>query len=350
MKLRRFGENRIIEWIRGGHCGARGKAADTGIGDDCAVIRSFGGKELLITTDSLVEDVHFSLSHSTPAIIGEKSVYVNLSDIAAMGGTPEAIFLNLGLPAETEKKIALQLISGIHRACGKYGVSLLGGDTFATTQKIFISITAVGTMRKGKAVLRSGARPQDVLFLTGTIGASALGLKLLQRDMQGERDDVKQGKIMSVRDMSHAKKAIGVFCRPLPHIEEGRFLSEGGYASAMIDVSDGLSTDLHNLCRESHVGAVIHLSKIPIDPSVSHYYSSRREAVKPALSGGEDYCLLAAVPKRKADILEREFEKRFSRTLFRIGEVTAAASGIRIVSEEGVMKPLPKTGYEHFRS
>ncbi len=349
MKLSGIGEHRLIEWIRKDHCGAKSDVRDVGIGDDCAVIRTSSGKELLITTDSHVEDIHFSLSQSPPEMIGEKSVSVSVSDIAAMGGVPKALFLNLGFPPQLEWRSVSKIILGIDRTCRRYCIPILGGDTCATLRKVFISITVLGEMKNGSPVLRCGARVGDILFLSGTLGASALGLHLLQRMEKQKRGAAMRKIVKSRRDMLLARRAIRMFQRPIPHIDEGRFFAEQGIATAMIDLSDGFSMDLHALCRESGVGGIIHESKIPIDISVLHFTKTQREAMQLALSGGEDYCLLIAIPKRKSDSAERQFEKYMKRRLFRVGEVVEAARGIKIISARGNSHPLLKTGYEHFK-
>ncbi len=349
VKLSGVGEHRLIEWIRKGHCGARRDVQDVGIGDDCAVVRTSSGKKLLITTDSLVEDTHFSFSYSSPEMIGEKSVSVSVSDIAAMGGVPKALFLNLGFPSHLEWRPVSMIISGIHKTCTRYGIPILGGDTCATPRKVFISITVLGEMKKGKPVLRCGAKVGDILYLSGTIGASALGLYLLKRSERKKQMAPVRKMMRSRKGSLLARRAIRMFQRPIPHINEGRFFAERRIATAMIDLSDGFSMDLHTLCMESGVGAAIHQSQIPIDSSVLHFASTRSEALRMALSGGEEYCLLIAVPKKKSDAAERQFEKEIGRHLTKVGEITEARRGIMIISERGISHPLLKTGYEHFK-
>ncbi|MEW5805811.1 MAG: thiamine-phosphate kinase [Acidobacteriota bacterium] len=365
MRLSEFGEMRLIERIERSYSGIQHSKKDIAIGDDCAVIRSLLGREILITTDALIEDIHFSFRFSSPEWIGEKAVYVNLSDIASMGGKPEFILLTMGLPPEMKKKTALRLVSGIDSGCRSFGVSLLGGDTCSSPGKVFISITAVGSMGKGKAILRSGARPSDILFLSGSVGGSSLGLRLLRKGMEyhsgywkeREKKEKKERGEKGERsresygwDRFYARRAMNCYLRPRPHIEEGRFLAETGLATAMIDLSDGLSSDLHNLCRASGVGAVIRESDIPVDASLTHFLKSWKAILDAALSGGEDYCLLVAVSEGKADKLERLFQRKFSRPLYRIGEIIPASRGIGIVSRTGLLRRLPKTGYEHFKS
>lgn len=349
LSLASFGELRLIREIKNHYSGVKSSARNVGIGDDCAIIRTVTRNDILVTTDTQMDGVHFLSRFISPESIGERSVAVTLSDIAAMGGHPQYLFLNLGLPKMMDSSTALGIMSGIHKACKMYKISLLGGDTFRSSKSIVLCLMALGKVASGKAISRSGARVGDEIFLTGTVGSSFLGMKLLRRGFQLENRHPKQKKISKKGDRK-SRGAIQRHCRPVPHIAEGRFFSQRGFASAMIDVSDGLSADLYHLCEASHVGAIIYESSLPLDAALIHFVKDQRRALRMALSGGEDYCLLVTIPKRKSALALREFQKRFSRKLFKIGEIVPLKQGIRLVSRSGKVRVLSRMGYEHFRT
>jgi thiamine-monophosphate kinase len=339
LSLDAFGELRFIQEIKSHYSGFKRATRNVGIGDDCSIIGTAARNDILVTTDTQMDGVHFNSKLISPEHIGERSVAITLSDIAAMGGHPQYLFLNLGLPKTMDSNTAFKIMSGVHRACESYKVSLLGGDTFGSPKGAVLCLMALGKIARGKAVSRSGAKVRDEIFLTGTVGASALGLALLRSGF----------KNISKKGHQESKFAIQRHCRPVPHLAEGKFFSQEGFANAMIDISDGLSADLYNLCQASRVGAVIYESFIPLDPALSHFVKDRRRALRMSLSGGEDYCLLLTIPKKKSAQAMRKFQKRFSRKLCKIGEIVPVKKGFHLVSRSGKVRALSRQGYEHFR-
>lgn len=346
--LTELGELRLIQEIKNRYAGFKGALNDMGIGDDCALIRTSAKSDLLVTTDTQMEGVHFISNLVSPELIGEKSVAITLSDIAAMGGQPRYLFLNLGLPKKIDEKYAFRIMSGVHKTCKRYRVSLLGGDTFRSSRGTVLCLMALGKVSKGKAICRTGAKLKDEIFLTGTVGASALGLALLKKGWQIKAHH-PLGKNVREKEFRESQRAIQRHCQPQPHLEEGRFFSQGNLANAMIDISDGLSSDLYNLCQASRVGAVIYESSVPFDQTLLTFVRDRRKALKMALSGGEDYCLLLTIPGQKSKQAVRRFQRKFSRQLFKIGEIVPKKEGIHLVSRRGKMRMLSRSGYEHFR-
>jgi thiamine-monophosphate kinase len=289
-----------------------------GIGDDCAVLRVSPQYELLVTTDLYVEDVHFRTDWHPPQVAGYRCLARGLSDIAAMGGEPVACFLSLGLPARLRQSWVDGFLRGLIRLARRFKVQLAGGDV-SSAPMITADIVVVGQIPVGKAVLRSGAKPGDRIYVTGELGASAA---VLQRLYQGER----------VRPSASNRHF-----HPQPRIEVGRWLSRRRLATAMIDLSDGLSVDLGHICVESRVAASIDSATIPI---------SRGADLGLALHGGDDYELLFTAPAK-------------TRVPARIAGVKITEIGlihrrkdyppaIEILGENGRARPLTARGWQHF--
>lgn len=295
---------------------ARGRTAGIrlGIGDDAAVLRVPQGHEILVTTDFSLEGVHFRREWHPAASVGHRCLARGLSDIAAMGGEPRAAFLSLALPAGLPQRWVDEFVRGLLALAKKYGVTLAGGDTAQSPARVLADIVVVGSAPKGKAITRAGARPGDVLYVTGELGGSAAAL-----------DELYRGRKIS------AKKFARHF-HPEPRVAVGCFLRERGWATAMIDLSDGLSTDLHHICEESGVGAEVLAEAIP-----SHHAASLEQA----LNGGEDYELLFTTrPGRKVP------QKIAGVPVTRIGKI--ARSGV-FLTRNGERENLAPGGWEHFR-
>jgi thiamine-monophosphate kinase len=292
-----------------------------GIGDDCAVLRPQPGSEVLVTTDFSLEGVHFRRDWHDPESAGHRCLARGLSDIAAMGGKPLAVFLSLALPKDLPQSWVRGFLRGLTRLAAQYGAPLAGGDTAQSPAGILADIIVIGKVPKGKAILRSGARPGDRIFLSGELGGSAAAIRQMKKGPVSPRDYRRH-------------------FYPEPRIEVGRALREKGLASAMIDTSDGLSTDLAHICRESGVGAEIEAAAIPR----AHVGKPLHEVnVDLALHGGEDYELLFTAHPGKP--VPREIS---GVTLTEIGRITRG-KGIRIRSEEGGVSNLAPSGWEHFR-
>lgn len=300
-----------------------------GIGDDAAAFQWHNGSIGLVTTDMLVEAVHFDLSFCDPVRLGRKTLAVNLSDIAAMGGNPSCFLLSLALPETISVNFIDEFTTGMLRLAAEFGVTLIGGDTCASRGGLVISVTLYGEQEPGKIVRRSGARPGDLIFVTGTLGDSALGLELLRK---GHREGY----------------CIDRHLDPSPRVREGRALAEAGLPTAMIDVSDGLLSDLGHVVRSSGVGARLHLEKIPCSQEfASLLESTANEGYALALGGGEDYELLFTAPShRRNEIIT--LLSNYGTPVTEIGEITAN-HGIVVLSPEGEAVSILKPGYDHFR-
>ena len=303
----------------------------TKIGDDCAVLPKDSETDTVITTDLLVEDVDFKLEWSKPEFIGHKALAVSLSDVAAMGAKPVWAMISIGVPkAIWETDFIDKFYEGWFALAKQFNVELVGGDVSRTPDKVVIDSIAAGEVKKGQAVLRSGAKVGDLIFVTGDLGGAATGLKLLQ---DGEKfDDSKHQNLLS-RQLA-----------PRPQTEIGRLLGAGNLATAMIDLSDGLSSDLSHVCRASKVGAKIFADKIPLDENLYFNNQSFNEKINLAFNGGEDYELLFTVDREKYFHAENEFKKpNFSR----IGEITANAEMIELIGDAKTEILQPK-GFRHF--
>src|SRR5581483_5128249 len=249
-----------------------------GIGDDCAVLRVAPGNDSLVTTDFTLEGVHFRREWHSAESVGHRCLTRGLSDIAAMGGEPVAAFLSMAFPRDLAQSWIRGFVGGLLRLAEQHGVTLAGGDTAESPNRILADIVVLGTVPKGKAIRRSGARAGDRVFVSGELGGSAAALGRLRR---GEKADAR---------------GYSRHCYPEPRVELGRMLRESGIASAMIDTSDGLSTDLSHLCEESGVGAEINGFGIP---RARMGKPARPVELDLALHGGEDYELLFTVSPRK---------------------------------------------------
>jgi len=308
-------EKLIIERIRqAASRGSRGRT--TGIGDDCAVLQLPRGHEALVTTDFSLEDVHFRRAWHPAEAVGHRCLARGLSDIAATGGTPRAAFLSLALPADLLQEWINGFIRGLLHLADRYDVLLAGGDTAQSPAGILADIVVLGSVPAGKAVLRSGARPGDLLYVTGTLGSSVATLHAL-----------RNGKKLS--PASHRKHFY-----PEPRIAVGQYLREKKLVSAMIDISDGLSTDLSHICEESETGAVVYAASLPA--------ASGKDGLALALHGGEEYELLFTaasnrhVPKQIAGV-----------PISLIGEIVRGKR-VKLAKSDGKTEILKPGGWQHF--
>ncbi|MFZ0299895.1 MAG: thiamine-phosphate kinase [Candidatus Sulfotelmatobacter sp.] len=283
-------EKALIAQIRGLAKRGSSSAVLAGIGDDSAVLRLLprGGRggapenDTLVTTDFSLEGIHFRSDWHSPESVGHRCLARGLSDIAAMGGEPVAAFLSLALPRGLPQDWVNRFIRSLIRLAGRYAVTLAGGDTAESPNGILADIVVVGTVPKAKAVLRSGARPGDRIYVSGTLGGSAAALQQIQKNPK---------KKLKLNPRDYPRHFL-----PEPRIALGRILREKGLASAMIDTSDGLSTDLAHICEESGVGAELLAETIP---RASIGRPAREVDLQSALHGGEDYELLFTAPRSK---------------------------------------------------
>lgn len=311
-----------------------------GIGDDAAVIQQWSGRESVITTDLLVEDIDFRLNTTTPWLLGYKALAVSLSDMAAMGAHPRYALLSIGVPRDIwNSDFADDFYEGFFALAETYNVALIGGDVSRTPERIVIDSIVLGEVASGRAARRASARPGDHIFVTGALGGAAAGLRLLERGARLRRRRPRSSHYRAIEQLLLRQ------LRPEPRVAWGVVLGEEQLATAMIDISDGLSSDLSHLCRESNVGAIIDASRIPIDPPVVNLCG--RRALDPlllALHGGEDFELLFTVRPRDLTWLPR---KVGGVPVTYIGDVTNDAGQIYL-AEGSHVSTLEPAGFMHF--
>ena len=294
--------------------------APAGPGDDCAVIRP-GKFDLCVTTDAVIEGVHFELSRFSFEDVGHKALAVNLSDLAAMGAIPRWFVCALALPVRLRKSIR-RIGGGMSRLARRQRIQLIGGNVSAA-RELSVTVTAIGQVEAGSALTRSAAQAGDRLYVSGTLGDARLGLARLR---QGMRTGA------AVRQL-----------RPRPRIALGRIARR--HARAAIDVSDGFAQDLAQLCRASRVGARVEVARLPLSRELRRRAGTTERAVSWALTGGEDYELILAVPPRAAAAFERQCA-RLGEKVSEVGVVTAATQ-LRFVSPRGAPVLAPR-GFDHF--
>ncbi len=295
-----------------------------GIGDDCAVL-PMGDEALVFTSDMLNEGVHFLTDKSSAYQIGYKSLMVNISDVAAMGATPVATLLSLALPQANFGEWSVDFMKGYHAASKKYGVKLIGGDTTKSQSGVCVNVTAIGRAPLNNIKRRSAAKVGDVIMVTGKLGASAAGLR-----------DVLSGKLTTRNAKIHLM--------PEARVEEGKWLGEQPEVHAMMDISDGIASDLEHIIAASKKGAIIYEDLLP---------QAKGADFDDALSGGEDYELLFTVDKRSADELARRFEDKFGKPLYNVGRIVRGNGGcfdigVEDANGERMYCSTGLGGYHHF--
>jgi thiamine-monophosphate kinase len=330
MKLSHLGEFGLIEKIR--RATPVGRGIRIGIGDDAAWVDNPTGSSL-ITSDLLIEGVHFNLRWTSLFELGYKSLAVNLSDIAAMGGVPKYVILSLGIPADFDSKKIQQFYRGIYALAKRSGTSLIGGDT-NVSKSLIISVCVIG-YAPWKPIRRGGAQVGDDIYVTGTLGDSALVLALLHQKK---------------RPLEHntSSPLLARHHRPTPRLAAGAVLARKKLATAMIDVSDGLLQDLGHICKASGTGALIWNERIPLSRSYRAFAGNGKVFTYYALIGGEDYELLFCAKLRDRARIRR-IEKVAQVAITRIGRCVPAKDGISVIDSSG--NPIPTTikGYDHFR-
>ena len=296
------------------------------VGDDCAILPKDDRSDLLVTADLLVENIDFRLEWTMPEDLGRKALAVSLSDIAAMGGKPAWALLTIGIPESLwESDFVKRFYEGWTELAEHFEVQLVGGDISRASELVIDSIVG-GEVPKGAAVLRSGARAGDAIYVSGSLGSAAAGLQILEKANQ------------FVPDSRH-ERLIEFQLRPTPRVELGRWLLEYRIPTAMIDLSDGLSSDIHHICELSGVGADLDASLIPIDKDLKNSFSANR-ALAFALNGGEDFELLFTVPEEKIFLLKNA-------QVSRIGTVTGNAGVVQLRDGNEIVELQP-SGYRHF--
>jgi thiamine-monophosphate kinase len=330
--LKDIGEFGLIDKIKNSFR-AKSKELLFGIGDDCAVIKKDNETVNLISTDMLVEGVHFNLDFFTPAELGMKSAAVNISDIAAMGGIPKYMLVSVAIPKKISCEFVREFYTGIKKLCSKYDIELAGGDTSSSMSSLFISVSVIGEAKIGEYLTRAGAKPKDSIYVTGTLGDSSGGLELLLKKHKIGED--------TRRYLVNKHKKV------TPRIKEGRFLARSGCVTSMIDISDGISSDIKRICAESGVGTRIYLNMLPVSKQLKRLIRQLNKNVYDfALKGGEDYELLFTVKADCEKTLETGFRKHFKKKIFKIGAITKGAT-IRSVDKAGNTSVIT-SGYNHF--
>lgn len=305
-----------------------------GIGDDCAALALNGSDYLLWTVDTLVEGVHFDLAYTSLSQLGWKSLAVNLSDIAAMGGTPGQALLSLGWPPVRDRRLALTFAAGLTQAAREYGVAIIGGDTVASPGGLIVTVTLTGQVPAAQMLRRTGAKIGDLIFVTGPLGEAAAGLEILRQGLDLPPD--LQAPLIEAQ------------LRPRPHLRAGRLLAWEGLATALIDTSDGIATDLYHICRASGVGARLPAAEVPVSPRVQAAAPHLgRDPLDLALTGGEDYLLLFTCPPATAGRLPQSFSRAGLAAPSRLGRIVP---GDRVILETPAGEvDISGRGYDHFR-
>ena len=311
-----------------------------GVGDDCAVV-DYGGKKTLVTTDLLLEGIHFDLTYTPLKHLGYKAVAVNLSDVYAMNGTPRQITVSLGISKRFTVEHINELYSGIYAACEKYGVDLVGGDTSASVTGLLISITCLGEAAEDEIVYRKGARDTDLICVSGDLGAAYMGLQLLERERvasAGQKDFQP--------DFAGREYLLERQLKPEPRADVIAELRELGIKpTAMMDVSDGLSSELLHICKESGVGCRVYEDRVPIDYQTAVMAEElNMNLVTAAMNGGEDYELLFTVPLTQHEKVEQMKTARL------IGRVTKPELGAFMVTRDDAELEIRAQGWNAFNN
>jgi thiamine-monophosphate kinase len=335
MNLKEIGEFGFIQKISQG-CLIRPDNIIKGIGDDAAAFITEPGYLTLITTDLLVERIHFLREAISGFDLGYKSLAVNLSDIAAMGGTAREAFVSIAIPEDCELDYLEQIYSGIKNLAARFKVNVLGGDTTGSRIDLIINIIVQGIVTRQELLCRDAARPGDIIFSTGFLGDSRAGLHLILNKIAA--------------DTGTLKSLLRAHLVPEPHLREGRFLARQRGVHAAIDTSDGLSSDLEHIVEESRVGARLFADKIPVSRELKEFCTRFDfDPIDYALAGGEDYTLLCTTTPESADRIADAFAKEFKRPLFKIGEITAE-NQLMLIYPDAKTKSITLTGWDHFRT
>jgi len=306
------------------------------VGDDGAVIDHFG-RQTVISTDLLLEGVHFDLSYTPLKHLGYKSVVVNLSDIYAMNATPTQITLSIGFSNRFSVEALEEFYAGVYAACDQYGVDLIGGDTSTSLRGFVISVTAIGEVAPDSYVKRNGAQPNDLICVSGELGGAFLGLTLLEREKKIFEDTGAQP------DLEGQTYIVGRLLKPEARKDIVDYFSEVEIKpTAMMDISDGLSSDLLHICKQSFAGCVLYEEKLPLnDDAKAFAYKLQLDPTACALSGGEDYELLFTIS-------QLDYEKiKTNPSISVIGYITPEAEGKHIITRGGNKHALVAQGWNH---
>lgn len=332
MKLNEIGEFGFIKSFEN-KFDAFIKGSDKGIGDDCAIITKNNDEVFVATTDLLIEDIHFLKSEISAKELGYKSLAVNLSDIAAMGAKPLYSFLSIGIPADTDVDFLDGFMEGYYELSNKYQIPLMGGDTTKSSDKLVINVLAMGECEKSNVKMRSMAKDGDVVCVSGNLGDSGAGLKVLLENL--ERTEIN-------------KFLVNRHHLPEPRIKEGDWLSKQVSVHAMMDISDGISSDLKHILNKSGKQAEINLEKLPLSNELKTASEINNwDAFSVATSGGEDYELLFTMSASDFDGISKDFEKEFSKPIYCIGRIFEGEEKINFMLN-GELVDSNSMGFDHF--
>lgn len=327
-------ERALIEEIKK-RVGASSNRPFIGIGDDCSVFGNAASGAWLVSTDMLVDGIHFNRTWHSAKLLGRKSIAVNLSDIAAMGGIPRYVLIAMSLPVGLSSDWLFQWLDGVCEIIQEYDCSLIGGDT-VSGREMTISVTVLGEQHSAGVLLRSGARAGDTVYVSAPLGSAAAGLAILSQ-LESESNQAQ----------TKWQTLIDAHLDPVPRIRLGQILCASGYVSAMQDISDGLATDLSHICRESGVGAMIEERHLPSHPDLASacqgFGLSRLDCI---LRGGEDYQLVFTV-KKDCDKKFADYVSQFGITdLVAIGTIESG-QGVILIETNGSRREITFQGYEH---
>lgn len=329
----------------------KNKETVKGVGDDCAVLNYGSDRDVLVTTDLLMEGVHFDLTYMPLKHLGYKAAQVNFSDVYAMGGTPRQITVSLALGRRFTIEDMDELYAGLRLACDAHSVDIVGGDTTSSRTGLAISITCIGDVEKGQAILRSGARPTDLVCVSGDLGAAYMGLQLLERENQVYYQQLEEARKKDANatidfqpDFAGREYLLERQMRPEARRDIVERLRQAGIRpTAMMDVSDGLSSELLHICHESGVGCRVYEERIPLDYQTAVMAEELNMNVTTcALNGGEDYELLFTVPIADHEKIEQMEGVRL------IGHITEASLGSVLITRDGQEFPLKAQGWQAF--
>lgn len=343
MELAELGEFPLIARVEQILAGTRPDVV-VGIGDDVAVLEDRGDEFLLATVDSQVESVHFLRDRITPRQLGRRALAINLSDIAAMGGRAEYALVSLALPPGTELSWVEELYRGLREEAERSGVVIVGGNMARSASEAFVDVCVLGRVRREHLLLRSGARPGDRVLVTGSLGDSAAGLALLLSEPE------RGGESEAAVDWAAHERLLERHFTPTPRLAEAAVIARSQSATAMIDLSDGLSSDIGHICDRSRVGVRLWADRLPISAEARQVAGLLdRPLLRLALEGGEDYELCFTAPPEATASLITAVERETGTPVTVVGEILPASQGRRLVLEDGQEVTLDPKGWEHFR-
>jgi thiamine-monophosphate kinase len=333
MRIKDIGEFELIRKLSRG-CIIRPQGVVLGIGDDAAVVTAPSEQHVLLTTDMLVENIHFIRDATTGFNLGYKALAVNLSDIAAMGGVARDAFISIAIPHRIDTIFIEELYDGLKALAAEFDVNILGGDTTGALKDLVINVTVTGYVDTHRILRRDAARVGDSIFTTGCLGDSRAGLYLLQQK--------------TPLDTQHLQDLVSAHLRPRPMLHEGRFLAQFPEVRAGIDISDGLSSDLAHILDASQTGARLRSQQLPISSALEDFCQQfQLNPMEFVLSGGEDYALLITAAPEAAENLMSAFQQQFNTPLHLLGEITSSGK-LEIVTADGHTQSIAATGWDHF--